>query len=103
MHAVIANHIGRIHHAAGQADLQLTRPTYAFVPEECISANAFDHRRYISGRWPSVNAGANPHAIGSHVMPDPERPVDPLCQCPVLAEFLTRIEPIALVKIPHKS
>lgn len=98
MTACIAGHYGRVFRAAGQVDLQQTRPVYAFVPLECIDDNGFDLQRYLASRWPSANCGANPHAIGSHVIPNPTHPVNTQSRCPVLAEFLTNIESIARVK-----
>jgi hypothetical protein len=100
MHTIIANQIGRIHHAAGNTNLQKTRPTYCFVPEEHFSETGLEKSRYLASRWPSINSGANPHAIGSHVVPDPQLPVSIRSRCPVLREFLNRLETIAMVKSP---
>lgn len=95
---VAGNHIGSVHHAAGNRDLQETRPTYAFIPSEFIDEAGFAKSLYLASRWPSINASANPYAIGSHVLPDAAKPVSPRSRCPILAEFLTRLEPIAAVK-----
>lgn len=94
----IANHAGRIHHAAQHPEIVKIRPCYAFIPENYFSANGFERRRYLASRWPSINAGANPHAIGSHVLPDATRPVSLHSKCPILKEFLCRLKTIAAVK-----
>lgn len=99
MHAIIANQIGRIHHAAGNVSLAKIRPVYAFVPEEHFGANGFLKGRYLISLWPGINCGANPLSVGSHVIPDLERPVSIRNRCPVLREFLDRVEQIASVKI----
>lgn len=98
MHAIINQQIGRIHHAAGHPDLAKTRPVYAFIPEGFFTEAGFQKSRYLSSRWPSSNCGANPHAVGSHVVPDEEKPADIRSRCPVLAEFLRRLETIAAGK-----
>jgi hypothetical protein len=95
---IIANQIGRIHHASGNRHLQKTRPIFAFVPEELFVEKGFLRSRYLASRWPAINAGANPLALGSHVIPDPEKPVSIRNRCPILAEFLQRLEKIAAVK-----
>jgi hypothetical protein len=46
-----------------------------------------------------INAGANPLAIGSHVIPDPARPVCIRSRCPILIEFLEQIAAIAPARI----
>jgi hypothetical protein len=99
MHAVIANTIGRVHHAAGHPDLSKTRPVYAYVPEEYFGPEGFRRAGYLSSRWPSINAGANPLAVGAHVIPDPARPVCIRSRCPILVEFLTQIAAIAPARI----
>lgn len=98
MQAVIANQSGRIHHGAGHSALQLNRPTYAFLPAEFIEEGGFTKTRYLTSRWPSINGGANPLAIGSHVLPDATRQVSPRSKCPILKEFLCRLKTIAAVK-----
>lgn len=98
MHAIIANQIGRVHHAAGNRNLQKTRPTYAFVPEAFFNEGGLQRGRYLVSRWPSINCGANPHAVGSHVVPDPGMPVSIRSRCPILREFLARLESTAAVK-----
>ncbi len=98
MLAVIANQTGRIYHAAGLADLQQTRPTYAFVPLEHFSAKSFQKGRYLASTWPSINANANPNAIGSHILPDVAKPVSQRSKCAMLAEFITRLQSIAAIK-----
>jgi hypothetical protein len=98
MHAVIANTIGRVHHAAGHPDLSKTRPIYAYVPEEFFGAEGFRRAGYLSSRWPSINAGANPLAVGSHVIPDPARPVCIRSRCPILVKFLNQLAAIAPAK-----
>ena len=98
MHVVIANQTGRIHHAAQHLELRIIRPCYAFVPEGHFGANGFEKPRYLASRWPTINAGANPHAIGSHIIPDASNPVSRHSRCPILREFLTRIKIIAAVK-----
>lgn len=103
MHAIIANQIGRIHHAAGNTHLQKTRPTYCFVPEEHFSETGLEKSRYITSRWPTINCGANTLAIGSHVIPDPERPANIRSRCPFLREFLQRLEVIASIKAIHTA
>ncbi len=103
MHAIISCQIGRVLHAASHAALRKTRPTYAFIPEEFFDADGFQRGRYLVSQWPSINCGANPLAIGSHVIPDPENPVNIRSRCPVLAEFLRRIETIAAIKNQHAA
>lgn len=98
MHTVIANQLGRIHHATQHPDLAKTRPTYCFVPEGFFEESGLQKSRYLISRWPSINCGANPHAVGSHVIPDPKKPVSIRSSCPILREFLKRIEVIATVK-----
>lgn len=99
MHTIIHHQLGRVHHAAGHPALQKTRPTYCFVPEAHFEENGFQKSRYLVSRWPGINCGANPLAVGSHVIPDPEKPVSIRNRCPVLREFLDRLEQIASVKI----
>lgn len=98
MHAIIADQSGRIYHGASHSALQKTRPTYAFIPAEFVTERGFAKCRYLTSRWPSINASANPLAIGSHVLPDATKPVSPRSRCPVLREFLTQVELIAAVK-----
>ena len=98
MHTIIHCHLGRIFHAAAHQDLMKTRPTYAFIPEEFFNASGFQRSRYLASRWPSVNVGANPLAIGSHLIPDPTRPANIRSKCPILREFLNRLEIIASIK-----
>lgn len=98
MHAVIANQIGRIHHAAGHPALQKTRPVYCWIPEGFFDETGINRGRYLVSRWPSINCSANPLALGSHVVPDPGKPVNIRSRCPVLAEFLRRLEHVAAVK-----
>ncbi len=95
MHAIIANQIGRIHHAVTQQDLATTRPVYAYIPEEYYGPDGLDRGRYLASRWPEINRGANPLAVGRHVIPDPKHPADLRSRCPVLREFLARLETIA--------
>jgi hypothetical protein len=98
MHAIINQQIGRIHHAAQHPSLTKTRPTYAFVPEQFFGEDGLNRSRYLTSRWPSINCTANPLGIGSHVIPDPARPVTLRSRCPILREFITRLEEIAAVK-----
>jgi hypothetical protein len=98
MHAIINQQIGRIHHATGHPALAKTRPTYCFIPEAFFDEGGFQKGRYLVSRWPSINCTANPLAIGSHVIPDAGKPVSIRSRCPILAEFLRRIEQIAVVK-----
>jgi hypothetical protein len=95
---IIANNIGRIHHATGNKNLLKTRPTYCYVPEEFFGPEGFQKSRYLVSRWPSINCSANPLAVGSHVIPDASRPVNLRSRCPILADFLQHIETIAAVK-----
>ena len=99
MHAVIHNHLGRIHHAAGHPDIQKTRPTYAFIPELFFNETGLDRCRYLASPWPSINCSANPLAVGSHVIPDPARPTSIKSKCPILREFLDRLAAI----VPGKA
>lgn len=103
MHVVVAEHTGRIHHAAGHSAFQNTRPTYAFLPKSFVVEGGFAKAQYIASRWPSINCGANPLAIGSHVMPDATKPVAQKSKCPILREFLARLETIATVKNPKPT
>lgn len=98
MHLIIAQQIGRIHHAGGHPDLRKTRPIYSFVPEAYFSESGFSKSRYLASRWPAINCSANPLAVGSHVIPDTEKPVSIRSRCPILAEFLRRLETIAAIK-----
>ncbi len=98
MHIVVAEHSGHIHHAASHSALQKTRPTYAFLPDEFVVEGGFAKAQYLASRWPSINAGANPHAIGSHIIPDASKPVSPRSRCPILREFLIHLKTIAAVK-----
>ena len=98
MHAIVNQQIGRIHHAAGHHALQKTRRVYCWVPEEHFGPGGFEKGRYLASRWPSINAGANPLAVGSHVIPDPARPVTLRSRCPILGEFLARLEHVAAIK-----
>lgn len=98
MHIIINQQIGRIHHAAGHPALAKTRPVYAYVPESHFEENGFQKGHYLISRWPSINCAANPLAVGSHVIPDPEKPANLRSRCPILAEFLRRLETIAAVK-----
>lgn len=98
MHVVIANQTGRIHHAAQHPELRIIRPCYAFIPQEHFQPCGFNRRRHLESRWPEINAGANPHAIGSHTIPDAEKPVESTTRCPVLREFLIRLQAISAVK-----
>ena len=100
---IAGNHIGRVHHAAGNKHLQKTRPTYCFVPEEFFHENGLAKRRYLASRWPSINCTANPFGIGSHIIPNLDKPVSIRCRCPVLAKFLQRLEQVATVKNPHAA
>ncbi len=97
MLALIAGRIGRIFQAAGQPDLQQTRLIYAFVPFDFFDEAGFKRQRYLASRWPSCNCAANPHAVGSHVIPDLARPVSSRSKCPILAEFLTRLISLATI------
>lgn len=85
MRTVIQGRSGTIYHAKGHPDFQRLRPLYCFVPDGQEPA------AYQASRWPSVNAGANPHAIGSHVLPNLTRPVLQYLACPVLAAFLANL------------
>jgi hypothetical protein len=98
MHAIINQELGRVHHSAGNPDLTKTRPVYAFIPEGFFTEAGFQKSRYLSSRWPSINCSANALALGSHVIPDPERPVNQRSRCPILVEFLLGLEAIAAVK-----
>ncbi|MFN4804525.1 MAG: hypothetical protein ACK56K_04640 [Akkermansiaceae bacterium] len=103
MHLVIEKQTGRIFYALGQTDLQQTRPVYAFVPDDFFEGDQFLKRSYLASRWPSAHCGANPNALGSHVIPNPNKPVLPNSTCPILAEFVMRLKQIASVKIPNKG
>jgi len=98
MKLTVAGYPGRVHYTAGNSALRKTRPCYAFSPEEFFLPTGFDLRSFLMSRWPSINCGANPYAIGSHVLPDPGKPVPPKSRCPILREFLSRLEVIATVK-----
>jgi hypothetical protein len=95
---VILGQAGRVYHAAGDSDLQQTRPIYCYVPDQFFDGENFQKASYLTSRWPSINCSANPLAVGSHVIPNPKLPVDPQCPCPILSEFLQRLEQIAAVK-----
>jgi len=95
---ITANTIGRVHHAVQNQAFGKTRPVYCYVPEEFFLPTGFDLRNYLMSRWPSINCGANPNAIGSHAIPDPGKPVPQKSRCLILREFLRRLEVIATVK-----
>lgn len=82
---VVHGQTGQIYHAKGHPDFQRVRPLYCFVPHG--QSPGF----YMDSRWPSINAGANPNSIGSHVLPDFNRPVSRNLRCPVLTAFLANI------------
>ena len=94
---IIAGKTGRVHHAIQHPGLRKTQPCYCFVPEEFFQETAIDKTRYLASRWPSINCSANPNGLGSHVLPDPEKPVTIPNSCPIFREFLERLE-IAAVK-----
>ena len=98
MHTIIHCHLGRIFHAAAHSDLRVTRPTYVFVPEQFFGASGFNRSRYLNSEWPHINVGANPLAVGSHVIPDPTQPANIRSKCPILREFLSRLEVISTIK-----
>jgi hypothetical protein len=83
--------------------MRKTRPCYCFVPETHFTEGGFQKGRYLTSLWPSINCSANPLAVGSHVIPDPQRPVALRSRCPVLAEFLRRLESVASIKNPHAA
>ena len=95
MHTIIHHDLGRILHATVHPDLNATRATYAFIPELFFNGSGFQRSRYLASQWPSINAGANPHAIGKHIFPHVTRPVNIRTKCPILREFLNRLETIA--------
>lgn len=84
MGLIIQGYAGQIFHAQGHPDLLKVRLLYCFVPD------GMDLSAYAESRWPSVNAGANPNAIGSHVFPDLQNPVSNK-NCPTLKLFLTNL------------
>lgn len=98
MHAVINQQLGRVHHAAGHPAVAKTRPVYCWIPEQFFDEGGFEKSRYLVSRWPSINCSANPLGVGSHVIPDPGKPANLRSRCPILAEFLRRLETIAAVK-----
>jgi len=65
---------------------------------EFFELEGFRRAGYLRSPWPSINAGANPLAVGSHVIPDPARPVCIRSRCPILIEFLTQLAAIAPAK-----
>ena len=85
---------GKFFHSLAQNDLQVTRPLYAFVPEDLLKEGGIDRTEYVRKRWAAINAGANENAIGSHVFPDLARPA---------SEEETRGFRKALAKHIHKS
>lgn len=103
MHTVIHEQIGRVYHAAGHRALQKTRPVYCFVPEVHFGPDGFQKSRYLVSRWPAINCGANLLGLGSHVIPDTEKPANLRSRCPLLAEFLRQLEQIATVKAIHAA
>ena len=98
MHTLIHPHFGRVLHAVYHPDLARVRPTFAFVPEEFFDGDGFRRHAYLCSRWPCINTRANPHAVGSHVMPDPARPVAIRSRCPNLAHFLQQLTEIIAYK-----
>lgn len=85
MRVVIQGFPGTIYHGKGHPYFQIRRPLYCFVPHGQSLAT------HLDSRWLSVNAGANPNAIGSHVVPDVTRPVPQGWTCPVLTAFIANL------------
>jgi hypothetical protein len=91
---------GTVFLASGHPDFTKLRPTFCFVPDEFFNSGEFDRSAYMASRWPSINCSANENAIGSHIFPDPEKPVDPKENSLVFRNFLSRLETIAAIKSP---
>lgn len=81
MQVIVQGRIGQVFHAEGHPDFLRIRPVYCFVQHGQASS------AYLASPWPSINSGANPNAIGSHVFPDWNRPVRK-SDCPILKRFL---------------
>jgi hypothetical protein len=94
---------GRIYQASGHPAFLALRPCYCFVPAEFIDADGFRKSDYLASRWPGISCGANPLAIGSHIIPDLQKPANLRSRCPVLAEFLRRLEILAVTKSPDSA
>lgn len=84
MRLVIEGRPGRIFYSEGHPDFHQILPVYCFLPEDVNPVS------YLSSRWPSINASANPNAIGSHVFPDLNRPARNTA-CPTLRLFLQNL------------
>ena len=98
MHTLIHPHFGRVLHAVYHPDPAKVLPTFAFVPEEFFDSEGFRRSAYLCTRWPCINTDANPHVVGSHVMPDPARPVAIRSRCPILAQFIERLTELIACK-----
>ena len=98
MHTLIHDHLGRVLHAASHPDLARVRPTFAFVPEGLFNGDGFSRSAYLCSHWPCLNMDANPLSVGSHVMPDPDRPVSIRSRCQILAQFLQQLAHIVACK-----
>lgn len=64
MRLVVQDTPGEIFFAEAHPDCLEIRPLYCFVPVGISRAT------YGDSSWPSINSGANPHGIGSHVFPN---------------------------------
>ena len=67
------------------------------MPEGFFSGGEFDRLTFVSSRRQSLSFSANPLAVGPHVIPDQQRPADIGSRCPILAEFLSRLETIVSI------
>ena len=76
----------------------LGNPTLlCFVPESLVLQ--WDEPTYLDDKWGVINARANPHALGSHVLPDLTKPVST-----PPPTFLSRLEdqfPVSVLNLEH--
>ncbi len=84
MRLVVEDTPGEIFFGEAHPDFLQLRPLYCFVPD------GTSYKNYGDSRWPSINSGANPHAVGSHVLPNWSRPARNL-DCPTLKKFVENL------------
>lgn len=87
---------GKIFEALAQEDIATIRPMLCFVPERLLENGKLQLDTYQKENWDSINAGANPLAVGSHVFPNLQKEITEENQ-ETLA-FLSRIK-----RLIHKT
>ncbi|MEO5715798.1 MAG: hypothetical protein ABIT37_20130 [Luteolibacter sp.] len=74
------------------------RPCFCFVADEYVTATGLDRAAYLASRWPGINCSSNENSIGSHLLPDMDRPADIGSESHDLSNFLLRLGEVAAVK-----